>query len=50
MPPLAMLFACLVLGEHVEPRDRLGINPVALGLYLVTRPAAASKLSEGAKS
>lgn len=42
MPPLAMLFAFLVLGEHVELRDLLGIVPVALGIYLVTRPAAAA--------
>src|SRR5882724_3942621 len=42
MPPLGMLFAYLVLGEHVEFRDLLGIVPVALGIYLVTRPAAAS--------
>jgi len=40
MPPLGMLFAFLVLGEHVETRDLLGIIPVALGIYLVTRPAA----------
>src|SRR5690349_8850121 len=40
MPPLAMLFAFLVLGEHVEFRDLLGIIPVAFGIYLVTRPAA----------
>jgi drug/metabolite transporter (DMT)-like permease len=40
MPPLAMLFAWMVLGEHVEFRDLLGIVPVALGIYLVTRPAA----------
>jgi drug/metabolite transporter (DMT)-like permease len=40
MPPLAMLFAYLVLGEHVELRDLVGIVPVALGIYLVTRPAA----------
>ncbi|KJC43291.1 DMT family transporter [Bradyrhizobium sp. LTSP857] len=39
MPPLGMLFAFLVLGEHVEARDLLGIVPVALGIYLVTRPA-----------
>jgi drug/metabolite transporter (DMT)-like permease len=39
MPPLGMLFAFLVLGEHVELRDLLGIVPVALGIYLVTRPA-----------
>jgi drug/metabolite transporter (DMT)-like permease len=40
MPPLGMLFAWMVLGEHVETRDLLGIVPVALGIYLVTRPAA----------
>jgi drug/metabolite transporter (DMT)-like permease len=40
MPPLGMLFAFLVLGEHVAFRDLLGIIPVALGIYLVTRPAA----------
>ncbi|OAF12864.1 DMT family transporter [Bradyrhizobium neotropicale] len=42
MPPLGMLFAFLVLGEHVEARDLFGIIPVALGIYLVTRPAAKS--------
>jgi drug/metabolite transporter (DMT)-like permease len=42
MPPLGMLFAFLVLGEHVEFRDLLGIVPVAFGIYLVTRPAAAA--------
>ena len=41
MPPLAMLFAWIVLGEHIAGRDLLGIMPVALGIYLVTRPAAA---------
>jgi drug/metabolite transporter (DMT)-like permease len=40
MPPLGMLFAWMVLGEHVETRDLLGIIPVAFGIYLVTRPAA----------
>jgi drug/metabolite transporter (DMT)-like permease len=43
MPPLGMLFAWIVLGEHVEVRDLLGIVPVALGIYLVTRPSAASQ-------
>jgi drug/metabolite transporter (DMT)-like permease len=42
MPPLGMLFAFLVLGEHVELRDLAGIIPVALGIYLVTRPAAST--------
>ena len=40
MPPLGMLFAWMVLGEHIESRYLLGIIPVALGVYLVTRPAA----------
>ena len=42
MPPLGMLFAFLVLGEHIEIRDLIGIVPVALGIYLVTRPAPLS--------
>ncbi len=51
MPPLAMLFAWMVLGEHVEVRDLLGVVPVALGIYLVTRPAAAAgPSSERSKS
>src|SRR3954468_17312815 len=51
MPPLGMLFAFLVLGEHVELRDLLGIVPVALGIYLVTRPAAAARAPvQGSKS
>lgn len=41
MPPLGMLFAWMVLGEHVNAFDLLGIVPVAVGIYLVTRPAAA---------
>ena len=45
MPPLAMLFAWMVLGEHVATGDLLGIVPVALGIYLVTRPAAPNPLS-----
>ncbi len=44
MPPLGMLFAFLVLGEQVEFRDLLGIVPVALGIYLVTRPAATTSI------
>jgi drug/metabolite transporter (DMT)-like permease len=41
MPPLGMLFAWMVLGEHVTFRDLLGIVPVAPGIYLVTRTSAA---------
>jgi drug/metabolite transporter (DMT)-like permease len=40
MPPLSMFFAWLVLGEQVAARDLLGIVPVALGIYLVTRSSA----------
>jgi len=42
MPPLSMLFAWMILGEHVELRDLIGIVPVALGIYLVTRSAASA--------
>jgi drug/metabolite transporter (DMT)-like permease len=38
MPPLGMLFGWLLLGEHVALTDLVGIVPVALGIYLVTRP------------
>jgi drug/metabolite transporter (DMT)-like permease len=41
IPPLGMLFGWLLLGEHIEPADLAGIVPVALGIYLVTRPARA---------
>jgi drug/metabolite transporter (DMT)-like permease len=47
MPPLGVLFAWMVLGEHVEIRDLMGIVPVALGIYLVTRPAAATAPTSG---
>lgn len=56
MPPLGMLFGWMILGEHVATRDLLGIIPVALGVYLVTRPAksavtlAKTAATEGARS
>jgi drug/metabolite transporter (DMT)-like permease len=40
MPPLGLLFGWLVLGEHVAPADLIGIVPVAVGIYLVTRPVS----------
>ena len=42
MPPLGMLFAWMVLGEHLTGRDLFGIIPVALGIYLVTRSGRAA--------
>jgi drug/metabolite transporter (DMT)-like permease len=39
MPPLGLLFGWLLLGERVAPLDLIGIVPVALGIYLVTRAA-----------
>jgi drug/metabolite transporter (DMT)-like permease len=47
IPPLGMLFGWLLLGEHLEPADLAGIVPVALGIYLVTRPARAPKTQIG---
>ena len=46
MPPLGMLFGWMVLGEHVALRDLLGIIPVALGIFLVTRPAKSGRSSQ----
>lgn len=40
MPPLGVLFGWLLIGEHVSLADVLGIVPVALGIYLVTRPSS----------
>jgi drug/metabolite transporter (DMT)-like permease len=41
MPPLGMLFGWLLLGERMAVSDLLGILPVVLGIYVVTRPATA---------
>ncbi len=30
MPPLGVLFSCLLLGEHVELRDLAGILPITI--------------------
>jgi drug/metabolite transporter (DMT)-like permease len=38
MPPLGMLFGWLLLGEHLNAPDLIGIVPVAAGIWLVTRP------------
>jgi drug/metabolite transporter (DMT)-like permease len=43
MLPLGVLFGWLLIGEHVTLADILGIVPVALGIYLVTRPAPPAK-------
>jgi drug/metabolite transporter (DMT)-like permease len=39
MPPLGLLFGWLLLGERMAMSDLMGIVPVVLGIYLVTRPA-----------
>lgn len=38
MPPLGLFFGWLLLGEAVPPLDIIGIAPIALGIWLVTRP------------
>lgn len=43
MPPLGIFFGWLLLGEHVAWHDLLGVLPVAIGIYLVTRPAGTSR-------
>jgi drug/metabolite transporter (DMT)-like permease len=42
MPPLGLFFGWLLLGEAVPPLDILGIVPIALGIWLVTRPSRAA--------
>jgi drug/metabolite transporter (DMT)-like permease len=37
MPPLGLFFGWLVLGEAVSWPDMLGIVPIAIGIWLVTR-------------
>lgn len=37
MPPLGLFFGWLLLGEAVPPLDVLGILPIAVGIWLVTR-------------
>ncbi|HET7849815.1 MAG TPA: DMT family transporter [Pseudolabrys sp.] len=43
MPPVGMLMGWLLLGERLELSDLLGIIPVVLGIYLVTRPSKAGR-------
>jgi drug/metabolite transporter (DMT)-like permease len=43
MPPFGIFFGWLLLGEHVAWHDLLGVLPVAIGIYLVTRPAGGSQ-------
>jgi drug/metabolite transporter (DMT)-like permease len=45
-PPLGVLFGWLILGEHVSFTDLIGIVPVMIGIYLVTRPAGPVKWRE----
>jgi drug/metabolite transporter (DMT)-like permease len=40
MPPLGMLFGWLLLGERLTWPDLVGVLPVALGIYLVSRSRA----------
>ena len=39
IPPLGLAMSWAVLGETVSPMDLLGVAPVALGIWLATRPA-----------
>ena len=38
IPPTGLAMSWLVLGETVSPADLLGVVPVALGIWLATRP------------
>ena len=45
IPPIGLAMSWLVLGEAVSPLDMLGIVPVALGIWLATRPAPARRVA-----
>jgi drug/metabolite transporter (DMT)-like permease len=45
MPPLGLMFGWLVLGEPVAAVDLVGIVPVAVGIWLVTRAPAGRQQS-----
>lgn len=36
MPPLGMMFGWILLGEHVNASDLVGVVPVVAGIWLVT--------------
>ncbi len=50
MPPLGLLMTWAVLGEKLHPSDLLGIVPVALGIWLATRPDPPVKALEPSRS
>ena len=43
IPPTGLAMSWLVLGESISPADLLGVVPVALGIWLATRPAPARR-------
>ena len=45
MPPLGLMFGWMLLGERVAIVDLIGILPIALGIYLVTRQAPTASQS-----
>ncbi len=47
MPPLGLLMSWVVLGEPLHPMDLAGVVPIALGIWLATRPAGASSRTAG---
>jgi drug/metabolite transporter (DMT)-like permease len=44
IPPIGLSMSWAVLGERVSPFDLIGVVPVALGIWLATRPAPARAL------
>jgi len=49
MPPLGILFGWILLGEHFAPTDAIGILPVALAIYLVTRAGEQTRETQPAR-
>jgi drug/metabolite transporter (DMT)-like permease len=45
IPPIGLAISWVVLGETVSPSDLLGVVPVALGIWLATRPAPVRRIA-----
>jgi drug/metabolite transporter (DMT)-like permease len=50
MPPLGMLFGWLLISERIAFADLIGTVPVALGIFLVTRPAVRPRTRDVGKA
>ncbi len=46
MPPLGFMFGWLLLGEHIVLSDLIGVVPIVVGIYLITRAPRADAAAD----